>query len=263
MTQPTMRTQDPALSGTDLHLSYGDNKVLDGVNFSIGTGQVKAIVGASGSGKSTLLRVLALLETPEQGEVALKGKILGVRSRSGEGTRPARERELAMDRRGIGMVFQNFGLFPHLRVLENLSLAPQLVLRTDRKTAMADCHAMLERVGLGEKATAYPSELSGGQQQRVAIARALVLSPEVLLFDEPTSALDPELVNEVLTVIEELAAEGMTMVVVTHELSFARRVASTISMFDSGQIVEERPPDQFFGDDVHDRTRQFLRHLGT
>jgi len=249
----------PLLEAVEVHKRYGRNEVLRGVTFEVDRGDVKAVLGPSGSGKSTMLRCLALLEPIDRGEVRLEGRPIGTRA-AGSGGGPVRlpERELARQRRDIGMVFQRFNLFPHLTALGNVMLGLTEVRRRPKTEARDVARAMLERVGLGARVGFYPSELSGGQQQRVAIARALVMNPKVMLFDEPTSALDPELVGEVLAVMEELAAEGMTMVVVTHEIGFAKRVASRVLMMDEGEIIEDAPPTEFFGSPRHDRTRKFL-----
>jgi ABC-type polar amino acid transport system ATPase subunit len=245
------------LEAVEVHRRYGSNEVLRGVSFGIQRGEVKAILGPSGSGKSTLLRCLALLEPLDGGEVRLDGRLLGVREGGG---RPARlsEATLARQRSDIGMVFQRFNLFPHLTALGNVMLGLTEVRKQPAAQARTTAETMLERVGLAHRAAYFPSELSGGQQQRVAIARALVMKPKVMLFDEPTSALDPELVGEVLRVMEELAREGMTMVVVTHEIGFARGVASRVLMMDEGQIIEDGEPEAFFANPQHERTRRFL-----
>jgi polar amino acid transport system ATP-binding protein len=249
----------PLLEAVEIHKRYGRNEVLRGVSFEVDRGDVKAVLGPSGSGKSTMLRCLALLEPTDGGEVRLEGRAVGTRpARGGSRRVPLPESELARQRRDIGMVFQRFNLFPHLTALGNVMLGLTEVRRRSKADAADVARAMLDRVGLGARVGFYPSELSGGQQQRVAIARALVLNPKVMLFDEPTSALDPELVGEVLAVMEELAAEGMTMVVVTHEIGFARRVAGRVLMMDEGEIIEDAPPAEFFGSPQHDRTRKFL-----
>jgi len=218
------------------------------------------VLGPSGSGKSTMLRLMALLEPADQGEVLLSGTRIGA---TGTADKPHHhhERKLAIERRQIGMVFQRFNLFPHMNALDNVALALVNVQKVDKGQARERAYAMLERVGLGDRDGHFPSELSGGQQQRVAIARALVLNPQVMLFDEPTSALDPELVGEVLDVMEQLAADGMTMIVVTHEVRFARRAADEVSLFDSGVLVEQAAPDEFFDNPQHDRTKRFLSHV--
>lgn len=258
-TVPTGTSLDgPLIEARDLHKRYNDVEVLKGVDFAANTGQVKALLGPSGSGKSTLLRLLNLLEHADDGAVVLDGHRIGVHP----GTdRHAPERLLAVQRRDIGMVFQRFNLFPHLTALRNVTLRLAALPGMTKSSAEERAVTMLERVGLGHRTSAYPSELSGGQQQRVAIARALVLNPKVMLFDEPTSALDPELVHEVLDVMEELAAEGMTMIVVTHETRFARRVADEVAFFDHGVILEQAEPEKFFTQPEHERTRQFLAHL--
>jgi len=246
---------DPVLEARAVHRRYGSHEVLRGVSFGIRRGEVKAILGPSGSGKSTLLRCLALLEPLDGGEVRMEGRVLGVRP--GNGGRLS-EAELARQRSDVGMVFQRFNLFPHLTALGNVMLGLTEVRKLPTAEARTIGQTMLERVGLAHRADFYPTELSGGQQQRVAIARALVMRPKVMLFDEPTSALDPELVGEVLRVMEELAREGMTMVVVTHEVGFARGVASRVLMMDEGQIIEDGEPGAFFSNPQQERTRRFL-----
>jgi polar amino acid transport system ATP-binding protein len=253
-------TATPTLQVTGLHKSYEGLEVLKGVEFEIHRGEVKAVLGPSGSGKSTMLRLMALLEPADRGEVRLGGTRIGS---TGPADRPHHhhERKLAVERRDIGMVFQRFNLFPHMNALDNVALGLTNVQKATKAEARERAYAMLERVGLGERDGHFPSELSGGQQQRVAIARALVLNPQVMLFDEPTSALDPELVGEVLEVMENLAAEGMTMIVVTHEVRFARRAADEVSLFDSGVLVEQASPDEFFENPQHERTKRFLSHV--
>jgi len=246
------------LESVDVHKRYGRTEVLRGVSFGVHRGDVKAILGPSGSGKSTLLRCLALLEPIDGGEVRLEGRRLGVREGQGGRHVPLAERTLAQERSEIGMVFQRFNLFPHLTALGNVMLGLTEVRGRSKDDARKISEAMLDRVGLGQRRDFYPGELSGGQQQRVAIGRALVMNPKVMLFDEPTSALDPELVGEVLAVMEELAREGMTMVVVTHEIGFARRVAGRVLMMDVGEIIEDAPPEEFFGNPQHERTRRFI-----
>ena len=229
---------DVVLRADAVHKRYGELEVLRGVTFEVGRGEVKVIIGPSGSGKSTLLRCLALLEEPDAGEVTLEGR------RPGPGE--------------VGMVFQRFNLFQNMTALENVMCGLVEVRRLKKQQARTEAQAFLERVGLADKGDQYPDELSGGQQQRVAIARALVMRPKAMLFDEPTSALDVELVREVLDVMESLAREGMTMVVVTHELRFAQHVASSVLMMDEGRIVEEAPPDRFFSAPREERTQRFL-----
>ncbi|HWJ33341.1 MAG TPA: amino acid ABC transporter ATP-binding protein [Gaiellaceae bacterium] len=228
--------------------SYDGLDVLHGVTFEVGRGEVKVVIGPSGSGKSTLLRCLALLEPVDAGEVWLDGvRLSGVR-----------EKELAPHRSEVGMVFQRFNLFQNMTALANVMCGLVEVRRLKKAEARERALEFLERVGLRDKANSYPDELSGGQQQRVAIARALVMRPKAMLFDEPTSALDVELVREVLDVMEGLARDGMTMVVVSHELRFAHHVASSILMMDDGRIIEEAPPAQFFSSPTHERTKRFL-----
>jgi ABC-type polar amino acid transport system ATPase subunit len=246
------------LESVDVFKRYGRTEVLRGVSFGVHRGDVKAILGPSGSGKSTLLRCLALLEPVDGGEVRLDGRRLGVRETQGGRLVPLAEPALARERSEIGMVFQRFNLFPHLTALGNVMLGLTEVRGRSKDEAREVANAMLDRVGLAQRRDFYPGELSGGQQQRVAIARALVMNPKVMLFDEPTSALDPELVGEVLAVMEELAREGMTMVVVTHEIGFARRVAGRVLMMDGGEIIEDAPPQEFFGNPRHERTRRFI-----
>jgi polar amino acid transport system ATP-binding protein len=252
-------TAGPLIEAVDIHKRYGQTEVLRGVSFTVKRGDVRAVLGPSGSGKSTLLRCLALLEPIDGGEVRLEGRRLGVReSGGGSGAVHLPERELARQRSDIGMVFQRFNLFPHLTALQNVMIGLTEVRRKPKGEAREIAADMLGRVGLSERVHFYPSELSGGQQQRVAIGRALVMNPKVMLFDEPTSALDPELVGEVLVVMEELAREGMTMIVVTHEVGFARRAASLVTMMDEGVIVEEGTPGDFFEHPREERTRRFL-----
>lgn len=248
------------ITATNIQKRYGGNEILRGVNLSVEKGQVKAILGPSGSGKSTLMRLIALLEPIDHGTITINGKIL-TQVDSANPKKPEPEKELALKRRGIGMVFQKFNLFPHLNAIENVMSALTVVQRVSKAEAEDMAAQILKRVDLADRMKFFPSELSGGQQQRVAIARALVLSPQLMLFDEPTSALDPELVREVLQVIEQLAEEGMTMLVVTHEVSFARKVADEVLMFDSGEIVEALPPEEFFTNARHERTRKFLEHV--
>jgi ABC-type polar amino acid transport system ATPase subunit len=236
------------LRSENVHKRYDDLEVLRGVSFEVGRGQVKVIIGPSGSGKSTLLRCLALLEKPDSGDVYLEGeRLTGLR-----------EKELAPHRSEVGMVFQRFNLFQNMTALDNVMCGLREVRRLSKRGARDRAHEFLTRVGLADRASQYPDELSGGQQQRVAIARALVMRPKAMLFDEPTSALDVELVREVLDVMEGLAREGMTMVVVTHELRFAHHVAHTVLMMDEGRIVEEASPDQFFSTPKEERTQRFL-----
>lgn len=231
----------------NLHKAFGDHEVLKGVNEHIEKGEKVVIVGPSGSGKSTFLRCLNLLEEPTSGDIIFEGQNI-----------TSKETDINVVRRRMGMVFQQFNLFPHLTVRENIKLAPvKLKIMTDEE---ADKRAMqlLERVGLPDKADSYPIQLSGGQQQRIAIARALAMNPDVMLFDEPTSALDPEMVGEVLEIMKELADEGMTMVVVTHEMGFAREVGTRVLFMDGGNIVEQNEPKEFFANPQNPRLKDFL-----
>ncbi|MFJ3902782.1 amino acid ABC transporter ATP-binding protein [Streptomyces sp. NPDC090025] len=237
--------------------SFGALEVLRGIDLDVRPGEVTVVLGPSGSGKSTLLRTINHLEKVDSGTVRVDGTLVGYR-RSGDKLYELREREILRQRTRIGFVFQNFHLFPHLTVLENVVEAPVSALKRPRAQAEAAARALLDRVGLADKADAYPRRLSGGQQQRVAIARALALEPRLLLFDEPTSALDPELVGEVLDVIKDLAAAGTTMIVVTHEIGFAREVADTVVFMDEGRIVEQGPPAEVLDAPRHERTRAFL-----
>jgi ABC-type polar amino acid transport system ATPase subunit len=231
-----------------VHKSFGPLHVLRGVDLSVERGGVVCVIGPSGSGKSTLLRCINLLEPPDKGRILLEGK---------EITGAAKD-EVNFVRRRVGMVFQQFNLFPHKRAIENISLAQETVLGRSRQEARVKSKALLERVGLSDKVDEYPERLSGGQQQRVAIARALAMDPHVMLFDEVTSALDPELVKEVLDVMRELAADGMTMVVVTHEMGFAREVADHVVFLDDGVVVEEGPPSVLLSAPREERTKRFL-----
>jgi polar amino acid transport system ATP-binding protein len=235
--------------------SYGGNEVLRDVCLNVAHGQTVSVLGPSGSGKSTLLRCINWLEEPDSGEIFIAGVRIGMRA--GDRNRMS-DRDLSRMRARIGMVFQSFNLWPHLSVLENVTEAPIHVLGMAKDAAIARAEKLLEKVGIGEKRDAYPYVLSGGQKQRVAIARALAMNPEVILFDEPTSALDPELVGEVLTVMRALAEEGMTMVVVTHEMDFARDVSDEIVFIDRGSVVERKSPDDFFDRPETARARQFL-----
>jgi polar amino acid transport system ATP-binding protein len=237
--------------------SFGPHRVLDGVDLELAEGTVTVILGPSGSGKSTLLRTINHLEKVDRGQVRVNGTLIGYRQ-VGERLHELPEREVLRQRSRIGFVFQSFNLFPHLTVLDNVVEAPVSSQRRRRHEVEPEARALLERVGLGDKAAAYPRQLSGGQQQRVTIARALALQPDVILFDEPTSALDPELVGEVLAVIKELAREGATLVVVTHEIGFAREVADTVVFLDEGRVVEQGPPGQVIDHPRHERTRAFI-----
>jgi polar amino acid transport system ATP-binding protein len=240
-----------------VHKSFGSLDVLKGIDLQVRAGEVTVVLGPSGSGKSTLLRTINHLEKVDRGEISVDGSLMGYR-RAGDKLYELPEREVLRQRTRIGFVFQNFNLFPHLTVLDNVVEAPVSTLKRPRKAAVERAHRLLERVGLGDKADAYPRQLSGGQQQRVAIARALALEPRLLLFDEPTSALDPELVGEVLDVIRDLAGQGTTMIVVTHEIAFAREVADTVVFMADGRIVEQGPPGEVLERPRHERTRAFL-----
>jgi ABC-type polar amino acid transport system ATPase subunit len=231
----------------DVRKSFGDNLVLDGVSLQVGKGEAIVIAGPSGSGKSTMLRCVNGLETVDGGDVVFDGKSV---ARAGKA--------LSDLRADIGMVFQQFNLFPHMSVLQNVTLAPIRVRNLDRADADKRGKELLERVGIAEKADQYPAELSGGQQQRVAIARALAMDPKLMLFDEPTSALDPEMIREVLDVMRDLARSGMTMLVVTHEMGFAREVCDRLVFIDEGRIVEEAPPEEFFSNTKSQRAKDFV-----
>jgi L-cystine transport system ATP-binding protein len=249
----------PLVQVADLRKAFGDHHVLNGVDFTSTSGSVTVLLGPSGSGKTTVLRSLNALEIPDRGVVSIAGATVDFANLPT--SRPAANRECARLRAQSGMVFQQHNLFPHLTVLQNLTEGPVQVQKRPVTEAEAEARRLLERVGLADRADAYPFQLSGGQQQRVGIARALALKPKLLLFDEPTSALDPELVGEVLAVMKDLAAEGWTMVVVTHEIRFAQQVADQVLFLDGGVIVESGPPDQVIGDPQQPRTRQFLRRI--
>jgi ABC-type polar amino acid transport system ATPase subunit len=250
---------NPVLSLRGVAKSYGGPRVLDGVDLDVHEGEVLALIGPSGSGKSTLVRCAHQLEAIDAGAIYLDGELLGFRHR-GARLVPLSPREIAVQRGRMGMVFQQFNLFPHMTVLHNLTMGPTCVRGEPREAAVAHAMALLERVGLKAKAEAYPRHLSGGQQQRVAIARALAMKPRLMLFDEPTSALDPELVGEVLAVVTDLARQGMTMVVVTHEMAFAREAAHRVVFMERGRIVEQGPARQVFGAPSTERLQAFLHH---
>jgi polar amino acid transport system ATP-binding protein len=240
----------PILRVAGLHKSYGDLAVLRGIDLDVAKGEVIVLIGPSGSGKSTFLRCLNRLEEPSRGTIVLDGvEVTGPRG------------DLHRIRRHMGMVFQHFNLFPHMTALQNVMEGPRTVLGLPREQARERARRLLAKVHLADKADSKPASLSGGQQQRVAIARALAMDPKVMLFDEVTSALDPELVGEVLTVMKQLADEGMTMLVVTHEMGFGRRVADRVLMFDDGRVIEQGPPEQLFTSATHERTRRFLQQL--
>jgi polar amino acid transport system ATP-binding protein len=251
----------PLIQVRGLHKSFGKLEVLRGVSFEVKRGEVMAIIGPSGSGKSTLLRCLNFLEEYQAGEVLFDDVLVGYRDDASGRRRLDSERNVRRIRARLGMVFQSFNLFPHKTVLENVIEGPVVVKGQSRAEAEAAARALIARVGLTDKLDTYPTKLSGGQQQRAAIARALAMQPAAMLFDEPTSSLDPELVGEVLEVMQSLAAEGMTMVVVTHEMGFARRVADRVMMMDEGEIVELAPPEQIFGKPESPRTAEFLRRV--
>ncbi|KVL29257.1 ABC transporter ATP-binding protein [Burkholderia sp. MSMB1835] len=254
-----MNTPAPvALSVRNIHKSFGDHHVLKGISLDAHEGDVISILGASGSGKSTFLRCLNLLETPDDGSVALAGEALAMkRARDGK-LHPSDRRQVDRIRSQLGMVFQNFNLWSHMTVLDNLVEGPLRVQKRSRAEAVEEAEALLARVGLADKRGYYPAHLSGGQQQRVAIARALAMRPKVMLFDEPTSALDPELVGEVLRVMRSLAEEGRTMLVVTHEMGFARHVSNRVMFLHQGEVDTDGTPDDVFGGQTSERFRQFV-----
>lgn len=241
----------------EINKSYGSHKVLKGVSLTVKPGEVACIIGPSGSGKSTFLRCINHLEKIDAGRIFVDGQIIGYREAHGK-LYELRESEADIQRRDIGMVFQRFNLFPHMTALENVIAGLVHVQKVDKKQAEVEGLALLERVGLGNKSSHFPSQLSGGQQQRVAIARALAMKPKLMLFDEPTSALDPELVGDVLQVMKDLASTGMTMIVVTHEMGFAREVADAVYFMDEGVVVESGTPAQVLGNPQEARTREFL-----
>jgi ABC-type histidine transport system ATPase subunit len=253
-----MADPTPALVVEDMHKRFGDLEVLKGVSLAAHEGDVIAILGSSGSGKSTMLRCINLLETPDSGRVYVAGELIKMKpTRDGHAV-PEDHKQVDRIRSELGMVFQSFNLWSHMTVLQNVIEAPIHVLKLPRAEAVARAEALLGKVGIAEKHSHYPSHLSGGQQQRAAIARALAMQPKVMLFDEPTSALDPELVGEVLRVMRQLAEEGTTMLVVTHEMSFAREVSSKVIFLHKGVIEEQGPPKEVFGNPRSDRFRQFL-----
>ncbi|MBR3714512.1 MAG: amino acid ABC transporter ATP-binding protein [Clostridia bacterium] len=240
-------SKETLISVKELEKKFGKNEVLKGVSIDINKGDVVCVIGASGSGKSTFLRCLNLLEQPSGGKIYFEDQDL-----------TSSKTNLNLHRQKMGMVFQQFNLFPHLTVLKNLTLAPMMLKKLSKEEAEAKALALLERVGLADRASSYPNQLSGGQKQRVAIVRALCMEPDVMLFDEPTSALDPEMVGEVLDVMKELARDGMTMVVVTHEMGFAREVSNRVIFLDEGKIAEEGTPNDIFGNPQCERLRSFL-----
>ncbi|MBO3681949.1 amino acid ABC transporter ATP-binding protein [Streptomyces sp. NEAU-YJ-81] len=245
------------LLAEDVRKSFGHQEILRGIDLTVGHGEVMCLLGPSGSGKSTFLRCVNHLERLDGGRLHVDGEPVGYRQ-VGDVLQELSPREVAAKRARIGMVFQRFHLFPHMTVLENIIEAPRRVLRQSKEAASARARVLLDRVGLADKADAYPSQLSGGQQQRIAIARSLAMEPKLMLFDEPTSALDPELVGEVLSVMRDLAESGMTMVVVTHEIGFAREVADQVVFMDGGVVVESGPPGEVLTRPRHERTKAFL-----
>jgi polar amino acid transport system ATP-binding protein len=247
----------PMVKAESVCKDFGALKVLKGITLDVAKGQVLVLVGPSGSGKSTFLRCINHLETVSAGRLYVDGELVGYHERGGK-LHEMKPKDVAKQRRDVGMVFQHFNLFPHRTALENIVEAPLHVKKTKKQEAVARARDLLKQVGLAEKADAYPAQLSGGQQQRVAIARALAMNPKLMLFDEPTSALDPELVGEVLGVMRKLAEEGMTMVVVTHEMGFAREVANELVFMDGGVVVERGVPREVLNNPSHERTKAFL-----
>jgi polar amino acid transport system ATP-binding protein len=262
--EPVLAPAEPLLDvvvrAVDVHKRFGRLEVLKGVSLEVRKGETVCIIGPSGSGKTTFIRCINHLERIDAGRIEVNGRLIGYRERNGRLVEDT-ERSIARQRTQIGMVFQRFNLFPHKTALENVIEAPVHVLGVPEQQAVAEAEALLARVGLADKRDVYPGKLSGGQQQRVAIARALAMRPALMLFDEPTSALDPEVTGEVLAVMEELAAEGMTMIVVTHEMGFARKAADRVVMMDDGRIIEEGTPEHFFESPFEPRTRQFLSKI--
>ena len=257
---PNSTSDAPMIEARDLRKRFGANEVLRGVSLQVRKGEVVAVIGPSGSGKSTFLRCLNHLETIDSGSVVVEGRTLASTDANGKCTYASDDEVRAICRK-MGMVFQHFNLFPHLTVLENIIEAPLVVQGVPRDRAIARAEALLAKVGLAPKRDNYPARLSGGQKQRVAIARALCMQPDIMLFDEPTSALDPELTGEVLRTMRELAEEHMTMLVVTHEMGFAREVAHTVAFMDQGELIAARPAGEFFADPGHERARAFLDHM--
>lgn len=250
----------PMVRALKVRKSFGSNEVLKGITLNVNAGEVLCLLGPSGSGKSTFLRCINHLETINGGRIYVGQNLIGYRQ-TGDQLHELHPKEIAAQRRSIGMVFQRFNLFPHLTALENIIEAPIGVSHVSKTEATAKAKALLQRVGLSDRANHYPSQLSGGQQQRVAIARALAMEPSLMLFDEPTSALDPELVGDVLDVMKDLARSGMTMIVVTHEIGFAREVADTVVFMDGGVVVESGTPKEVLDNPQHERTKAFLRSV--
>jgi ABC-type polar amino acid transport system ATPase subunit len=251
---------DPIVMIENVQKSFGDNHVLKDVSLSVRKGEVVVICGRSGSGKSTLLRCIDQLESIDEGTIRAAGHLMGFREANGKRV-ALRDSQIAKQQRDLGMVFQNFNLFPHVSVIENITMAPVRILKRNVTEVREEARALLRRVGLPDKENAYPRQLSGGQQQRVAIARALAMKPQVMLFDEPTSALDPEMISEVLDVMVDLSTQGMTMIVVTHEMGFARAAADRVILMHDGQVVEEAPPEKFFTNPESEHTTLFLSKI--
>lgn len=253
----TITADKPLVKIEGLHKFYGHHHVLRGIDMTVKQGEVSVVIGPSGSGKSTMLRCVNLLETISAGRISVGGQLIGYREVKGR-LHDLKTKEIAAQRREIGMVFQRFNLFPHKTALQNVMEAPVHVEGQSKAKAQKRALELLDRVGLGDRVGHYPSQLSGGQQQRVAIARALAMEPELMLFDEPTSALDPELVGDVLNVMKDLAKSGMTMIVVTHEIGFAREVGDTLTFMDGGMVVESGDPREIIANPQHERTKEFL-----
>ena len=251
---------EPLVRAVNVTKAFGSNEVLKGVDMTVDQGEVVCLLGPSGSGKTTFLRLINQMETLTGGRIWVGGELVGIEDRNGK-LHMRTDKDIARQRARIGMVFQRFNLFPHMTAVENVMEAPVQVKGMKKSTARAEAHELLEKVGLAERADYYPAQLSGGQQQRVAIARALAMKPELMLFDEPTSALDPELVGEVLAVMRDLAESGTTMIVVTHEMAFARGVADRVVFMDQGVVVEEGPPNDVLLNPQEERTRTFLRRV--
>jgi polar amino acid transport system ATP-binding protein len=260
MSKPAHASRRLVVRALDVHKRFGRLEVLKGVSLELHRGETVCVIGPSGSGKTTFIRCINHLEKIDSGRIEVNGHLIGYRERNGKLVEDS-ERSIARQRTQIGMVFQRFNLFPHKTSLENIIDAPIHVLGLPKEQAVAEAEALLARVGLADKRNSYPGKLSGGQQQRVAIARALAMKPALMLFDEPTSALDPEVTGEVLTVMEELAHEGMTMIVVTHEMGFAKAAADRVAMMHEGTIIEEGPPEHFFLEPGEQRTKRFLSKI--
>jgi polar amino acid transport system ATP-binding protein len=257
MSEPTIDPAGQMVLADNVHKSFGHLEVLKGIDFQVRRGEVSVVIGPSGSGKSTFLRCINHLEKINAGRIYVDGDLIGYRQR-GDKLHEMRDKDIATQRRSIGMVFQRFNLFPHMTALQNVTEGPMRAGRLAKSDCKDKAESLLNRVGLADKLDTYPGQLSGGQQQRVAIARALAMEPKLMLFDEPTSALDPELVGEVLDVMKDLAREGMTMIVVTHEIGFAREVGDKLTFMDGGVVVESGPPRDVIGNPQQERTRAFL-----